>query len=106
MSKMQTLIVGNQKVADLRIVHQKRNFALVDIAVLERLVGALSYESIDTIKSRITERIEKCHNIDRLMDVMSDEIAFHRTITGLKEVDIQDLETPEPKENGVASAPH
>jgi hypothetical protein len=104
MSKMNTLMVGTQRVADLRIVHQKRNFALVDIAVLERLLDQLNEAAFSEIKSRIIKELDNCYNMEQLIDKMADEVAFRRTISGMKLVDIQDLETPEPEKNGKAAA--
>lgn len=100
MSQTQPIVIQGQKVADLRIVLQKRNFALVDIAVLERLVDSLSTATTDEIRDGIITKLNKCYNVEQLVDTMAAEVAFRRTITGLKDIDIQDLEKPEPKENG------
>jgi hypothetical protein len=105
MSKTQSIVVQGQKVADLRIVHQKRNFALVDIGVLQRLVDNLSSASTDEVRERIVGKLNKCYSVEQLVDVMAEEVAFRRTLTGLQDVDIQDLEAPEPKENGATSVP-
>lgn len=105
MSNSKTLIINGQKVADLKIVLQKRNFALVDIGVLQRLVDNLSTATTDEIRDGIKRKLDKCYSVEQLVDTMAEEVAFRRTITGLQDVDIQDLESPAPKENGVTSVP-
>lgn len=104
MSKTQTIVIQGQKVADLRIVHQKRNFALVDIAVLDRLLDALNDAPFTEIKERIIKKLDGCFSLEQLVDKMADEVAFRRTITAVKLIDIQDLETPEPKDNGTLTS--
>lgn len=95
----------DQKVADLRSVLLNRNFAIVDIQVLERLVEALGISDINAIKTRLIEKIEGTRNMDQLVDVLASEVSFRNTISGLQRVDLEDLSKPiEKKLNGQSTS--
>ena len=110
MSNLKTLVINGQTVADLRIVHEKRNFAIVDLEVLDRLIAQLGVAATAEIIKQIIEKLEKCYSVEQAVNIMASEVAFRRTITAMQGIDLQDLQQlnevkSEPEKNGkLASA--
>ena len=57
-----------------------REMAVVDFAVLKRLVDSLRDSDLHSIKRSIRYAIDNCTKMDELLSVMETEVQFHRTV--------------------------
>jgi len=89
---------NNQQVLDVTPDHN-RTLALVDLAVLDKLTAMLPKESFSNIRHNFREQIMNTSNLEQLVQVSEDFIAFHRSVNLIREVlniDVnQDQETEE-----------
>lgn len=67
--------------------------AIVDYGVLQRLIGYLPSASFTTIKRRVLDDIDMCHNLDELIMVLQNELAFQTSVNRIKTYDPEDEPT-------------
>jgi hypothetical protein len=73
-----------------------RPLAIVDFAVLKRLTDYLPKAPFDEIKRNFIHNIrDNVHNMDELVNALSEELAFHRSVNVIKEVRLPGKPEPE-----------
>lgn len=90
-------IEGNQ-VIDLT-PDFNRPLALVDITVLNKLTQLLPKGDFGSIRHNLREQIMKTGNLEQLVQVSEDFIAFHRTVNLIREIvagDVNQIQDPVP----------
>lgn len=79
---------GKQAQVALLTPESDRPLAVVDLSVLKRLAGLLPQAEFHQIKQETIDTIFATRNLEELVAVMEDEIAFHNSVNLITEVKI------------------
>lgn len=77
-------LIDNQEVVNFRAI-SNRPLALVDLAILKRVVWHLPKASVRDIKDAAINHINQCSTVEEIVAFMEDEIAFHKSVNLIRE---------------------
>lgn len=77
--KHETIKVGDKEAVVL-IPKDARELAVVDLSVLNRLIQLLPSARLLDIKSNLKERIDYARDLEQVVAIMEEEVAFHRSV--------------------------
>ncbi len=81
--------VDGQQVLVLTPDYQ-RPLAIVDLAVIKRLASYLPKADIFDIRSAFIDKLNNTYSIKEYVDVIAEELAFHKSVNLIDEVDISE----------------
>lgn len=79
--------VDGQQVLVLTPDYQRPS-AIVDLEVIQRLASYLPKANLDDIRSIFITTLHLANNISEYVDVVAEELAFHKSVNLINEVDI------------------
>lgn len=82
--------VNGHQVIDLTPDYN-RPLALVDLSVLNKLTMLLQKQDFGTIRHNHRENIMHAENLEQLVEISEDFIAFHRTVNLIREITAGDV---------------
>lgn len=82
--------VDGQQVLVLTPDYQ-RPLALVDLAVIKRLSSYLPKANLYDIRSTFINELNNANDISEYVNVIAEELAFHKSVNLINEVDINNL---------------
>ena len=101
LSSSRVIDFNNQQVLDVTPDHN-RPLALVDLTVLNKLTKLLQKQDFGTIRHNHRDNIMHAENLEQLVEISEDFIAFHRTVNLIREIvsgDVNQIFTVEEESN-------
>lgn len=95
---MQATLNLNGVLQDVQVFSPSLNdspLAVVHMSVLKQLTDLLPTASLSTIKFRITELINNAHNLEQIVEIMKQEIAFQETVNIIRCVNAEQVKYAE-----------
>lgn len=87
-----TSFEGQEVLNLLPIANKERVAALVDLSVLQRVIGSLDTVDLYTMKSRFMDKVQRIQTLPDYLDLLQEEIAFHNTINIIRTVEVKKFE--------------
>lgn len=90
LSSSRVIDFNNQQVLDVTPDYN-RPLALVDLNVLHKLTELLPKADFSNIRHNFREQIMNTNNLEQLVQVSEDFIAFHRSVNLIREIVAEDV---------------
>lgn len=84
--------VEGQEMINLLPNNQSRQAAIIDFSVLQRIIAHLPQVDLYTIRGRFMDKLKDTDSIEQYIQVVEDELAFHKTVNVIRTVEAENFE--------------
>ena len=84
-TEVKTLQINDETEAVILVPELSGELAIVYLETLQRITRRLNSVPFGTLKQDLINSISPCSNLEELVDVMEDEIKFHKSVNMINE---------------------